>query len=74
MESFSSLATAALEGYIQEQSLRNEIKRLRIQIDEVKRAKQVEEITDSDYFKNLQGLAKKARNTIPREGQDSPEQ
>lgn len=65
MESFSSLATAALEGYIQEQSLRNEIKALRIQIDQVKRAKQVEEITDSDYFKNLQGLARKARNTMP---------
>ena len=65
MESFSSLATAALEGYIHEQSLRNEIRQLRIQIDQAKRAKQVEEITDSDYFKNLQGLARKARNTMP---------
>lgn len=65
MESFSSLATAALEGYIHEQNLRNEIKSLRIQIDQVKREKQVEEITDSDYFKNLQGLARKARNTMP---------
>ncbi|MBV6396192.1 MAG: hypothetical protein HFACDABA_01785 [Anaerolineales bacterium] len=65
MESFSSLATAALEGYIQEQSLRNEIKAMRIQIDQSMRAKQVEEITDSDYFKNLQGLARKARHTLP---------
>ena len=81
MESFSSLATAALEGYIHEQSLRNEIKQLRIQIDQVKRAKQVDEITDSDYFKNLQGLAKKARNTMPlpnetadnSSGESSPE-
>jgi GAF domain-containing protein len=53
MESFSSLAAAALEGYLQEQSLRKEIQELRIQIDAVKRKKQVDEITNSDYFKDL---------------------
>lgn len=65
MESFSSLATAALEGYIQEQSLRNEIQQLRIQIDQAKRGKQVDEITNTDYFKNLQEKAKSLRNTGP---------
>ncbi|MCP4350329.1 MAG: HAMP domain-containing protein [Desulfobacterales bacterium] len=39
MESFSSLAVAALEAYIREQSLRQEIKQLRIEIDETKRQK-----------------------------------
>ena len=62
MESFSSLATAALEGYIQEQSLRKEIQELRIEIDAVKRDKQVESITNSDYFKELQKKAKNIRN------------
>lgn len=66
MESFSSLATAALEGYILEQSLRKEIQQLRIEIDAVKRTKQVDEITNTDYFKNLQERAKTLRNTGPR--------
>ncbi len=65
MESYSSLATAALEGYIQQQNLRNEIQQLRIQIDEAKRGKQVDEITNTDYFKNLQEKAKVFRNTGP---------
>lgn len=66
MESFSSLATAALEGYILEQSLRTEIQQLRIEIDAVKRTKQVDEITNTDYFKNLQERARTLRNTGPR--------
>ena len=66
MESFSSLATAALEGYIQEQSLRKEIQQLRIEIDAVKRNKQVEEITNTEYFKNLKEKATTLRNTGPR--------
>jgi hypothetical protein len=65
MGSFSSLATAALEGYIQEQKLRNEIQQLRIEIDIVKRAKQVEEITNTDYFKTLQEKAKTIRDRKP---------
>lgn len=69
MTSFSSLASAALEGYIQEQKLRNEIRELRIEIDHVKRDKQVAEITDSAYFKELQQKAQqmksKSGNTFP---------
>jgi GAF domain-containing protein len=62
MESFSSLAAAALEGYIQEQSLRKEIQQLRIEIDHVKREKQVSEITETSYFKGLQEKAQKMRD------------
>ena len=61
MTSFSSLASAALEGYIEEQKLRSEIRDLRIEIDKVKRDKQVAEITDSSYFKELQEKAKNFR-------------
>jgi len=68
MESFSALACAALEGYIQEQRLRKEIQQLRIEIDAVKRKEQVEEITNSDYFKDLQRKAKGLRDI--KEGKD----
>ena len=61
MESFSSLASAALQGYIKEQGLRNEIEQLRIEIDAAKMDRQVEEITDTNYFKDLQRKAKDAR-------------
>ena len=63
MESFSSLAAAALEGYLQEQSLRQEIKELRIEIDQVKRAKQVSEITETSYFRSLKEKAQQMRDT-----------
>lgn len=61
MESFSSLATAALEAYIREQSLRQEIRQLRIEIDEVKRQQQVSEIVDTDFFQDLQARARAMR-------------
>lgn len=65
MSSFSSLASAALEGYIQEQKLRKEIQQLKIEIDHVKRDKQVAEITDSSYFQELKEKAQsmRGRNT-----------
>lgn len=61
MTSFSALASAALEGYIEEQKLRSEIRELRIEIDKAKRDNQVAEITDSTYFKELQQKAQKFR-------------
>jgi GAF domain-containing protein len=61
MMSFSSLAVAALEAYIREQGLRQEIHQLRIEIDEVKRRKQVEEIVESDSFKEIQEKARAMR-------------
>jgi RsiW-degrading membrane proteinase PrsW (M82 family)/GAF domain-containing protein len=69
MESFSLLAAAALEGYVKEQGLRNEIQKLRIEIDAVKREKHVAEITETDYFKDLQ---KRARNLRGHEEQEDP--
>jgi len=57
------LATAALDGYLREEKLRAEIAKLRIQIDEPHRATRVAEITDTDYFKELQQRAKKLRSS-----------
>ncbi|MFO7540040.1 MAG: HAMP domain-containing protein [Chloroflexota bacterium] len=61
MESFSSLATAALEAYIREQSLRQEIQLLRIEIDEAKLQQQVRETVETDFFQELQSKARDIR-------------
>lgn len=61
MESYSSLAVAALEAYIREQSLRQEIQQLRIEIDEARRQQQVSEIVDTDFFQDLQARARAMR-------------
>lgn len=64
MESFSLLAVAALEAYIRERDLQQEIQQLRIEIDEVKRQKQVSEIVETDFFRDLQIKAKTMRNRV----------
>jgi CHASE3 domain sensor protein len=61
MESFSSLAVAALEAYVREQSLKQEIQQLRIEIDEVKRQREVSEIVEADEFKTLKARAQDLR-------------
>jgi methyl-accepting chemotaxis protein len=49
------------EVYAREERLRQEVHQLRIEIDQVKQQRQVSEITDSDYFQNLQARAKDIR-------------
>jgi transcriptional regulator with GAF, ATPase, and Fis domain len=61
LEALILLATAALDGYIREASLRQEIAKLKIEIDESRRARQVAEITDTKYFQELKDKAKKMR-------------
>ncbi len=53
IEVLSSLAAASLEAYVREQGLRQEIHELRIEIDELKRDREVQEIAGSDYFQDL---------------------
>ncbi len=62
IESLGFLASAALTGYIREQSLREEINKLRIEVDLVKQAKQVAEITETDYFQQLAAKARQMRS------------
>ncbi|MCG3210464.1 MAG: hypothetical protein FOGNACKC_04095 [Anaerolineae bacterium] len=66
MESFSSLAAAALEAYIREQSLKREIQQLKIEIDEAKRQQQVSEIVETDFFADLQARAREIRGRSRR--------
>ncbi|MGA7192399.1 MAG: GAF domain-containing protein [Anaerolineales bacterium] len=55
------LASAALDGYIREEKLRAEIAKLQIEINESHRAKQVAEITETTYFKELKDKANELR-------------
>lgn len=61
IETLVLLASAALTGYIREESLRAEIDKLRIVIDEPKREREVAEITETDYFRRLQSKAHEIR-------------
>lgn len=61
LEALILLATAALDGYIREASLQREIAKLKIAIDESRRAHQVEEITDTEYFRKLKDRAAQLR-------------
>jgi GAF domain-containing protein len=58
------LAAAALKSYLRVRQLTEELKNLRIQIDEVKKERQVAEIAGSDYFKNLQARAREMRAKV----------
>ncbi len=61
IDSLGLITSAALSAYIREESLRQEINKLRIEIDMGKQNRQVEEITESDYFQQLQVKAQKMR-------------
>jgi CheY-like chemotaxis protein len=47
-----------------EERLKQEVQALRIEIDEARQAKKVEEITTSDYFKELRGQAESLRKIM----------
>jgi DNA-binding response OmpR family regulator len=62
VESLALLATVALKAYIREEKLSKQIERLKIEIDVAKRQRQVDEITDTEYFQQLQKRAKAFKN------------
>lgn len=59
--------------YQREQTLRRQVEELKIEIDEVKRQKQVSEIVDSDFFQDLQARAREMRQRGRRGGATSGE-
>ncbi|RLC92551.1 MAG: hypothetical protein DRI77_12875 [Chloroflexi bacterium] len=65
LETIAPQAAIAIEKAQQiherEQKLKNQIQQLRIEIDEVKRQKQVEQIVGSDYFQTLREKARSMR-------------
>ena len=55
--------------YQREQTLRRQVEELKIEIDEVKRKKQVSEIVESDFFQDLQAKARRMRSRGRSEAQ-----
>ncbi len=51
----------ARQVYAREQSLRQQVQELRVEIDQVKKAHQVAEITNTDYFRDLVSKADRLR-------------
>ncbi len=51
----------ARQVFAREQNLRQQVQALRIEIDEAKKARQVAEITETDYFRDLAMKAEKLR-------------
>lgn len=47
--------------YAREQSLKRQVEKLRIEVDEAKKMRQVAEITDTEYFQQLRSMAQKLR-------------
>jgi HAMP domain-containing protein len=62
MDSYSLLAAGALESYLREQGLQDEVQQLRMEIDVVKRQQDVDEITESDFFQSLQAKVRAVRS------------
>src|SRR5512135_3272006 len=58
---FSRMAS---EIYAREQRLKQQVQQLRIELDEVRQARQVSEITESEYFQQLQAKAQDLRQII----------
>src|SRR5512139_1515138 len=58
---FSRMAS---EIYAREQNLKRQVQELRIELDEARQARQVAEITESDYFRELEARAQDLRQII----------
>jgi putative methionine-R-sulfoxide reductase with GAF domain len=65
LETIAPQAAIAIENAVQvlarERRLREQIEQLRIEINEVKRARQVAEVTETEYFQRLQKKAQQIR-------------
>lgn len=62
----------ALEVIAREQSLQRQVHALRIEVDQVRQARQVDEIVGSDYFQDLRQRAAALRNDLADGFDDSP--
>jgi two-component system, cell cycle response regulator len=65
---FESMAREVLA---REARLREQVRELRIEIDQGRQARQVAEITDTDFFRDLRGRAADLRRTIRDEAPDA---
>ncbi len=63
----------AIEIQAREENLKRQVQELRIEIDEVKKTRHVEQIVESDYFKELQANAKKLRQRAKQRDKETNE-
>ena len=63
----------ASEVYARTQSLKEQVRELRIEIDAAKRHQSVSEVVESDFFKNLQSQARQMRSRRDEQGGSRPE-
>jgi len=54
----------ALQVYAREKRLQQQVQQLRIEIDQARKAREVADITDSEYFQQLLGKADELRNRV----------
>src|SRR5437868_14682293 len=54
----------ARQVYAREQQLKRQVQQLRIEIDQARKASEVAEITESDYFQQLLAKAQELRNRV----------
>jgi two-component system, cell cycle response regulator len=60
----------ARQVYARELQLQRQVQQLRIEIDQQRRAREVAEITESDYFQQLLGKADELRNRVRADKED----
>jgi HAMP domain-containing protein len=66
MESLAALGTVTMQFYIREAQLRERIAQLQIHIDETRKKEEVAQITESEYFQQLQVRARQIRTRKQR--------
>ncbi len=71
IESAVIYAKTVREAKEREERLRRQIEQLKIELDEAKMAKQVAEITESDYFQRLREQANALRETLDDSGEEN---
>ena len=69
VEALAAIAGVALESYLREAGLMQQIEHLRIEIDDARKVRQVAEITETDYFQRLQQRASALRVRRAASGQ-----
>ncbi|HSN78454.1 MAG TPA: DUF3365 domain-containing protein [Anaerolineae bacterium] len=63
----------ASEVYARTQSLKQQVRELRIEIDEVKRSQQVTDVVETEFFQDLQASARKMRTQRQRGTASTPD-
>lgn len=70
VEALALLAAAAVSSYVRQEKLKDQVRQLKVEVDRAKKSQQVDAITKSDYFQQLQSRAREIRASA--RGVDDP--